>query len=163
MDVYGKIFKRYLDNNLDVMYREYNPDSPDGKYYLLIEEALKNKEQQVIINSEIMLDIVYSVVEDGGIILEIKMSDNTDQEVIDNIKRILQKMQKNSLYYTDLKELLEWANTTDSINISLLDLYYKDVRYQLNVEGLFWNIKNNNDLQEFFHGIIKKSVERVIL
>lgn len=163
LDTYGKIFKRYLDNSLDIIYREYCPDHPDGKYYMLIEKALKNNEQQVIINSEIMLGIVYNVVKNEGIILDITMSDNIDDEINSGIKVILNKMRDNSFYYSDLKDLLKWADSEGSINITLLDLYYKEFRYQVNVEGLFWSVSSNGNIKVFFEEILKESIEKVIL
>lgn len=155
--MYGKLFKRYLDDKLDIIFNEYIPDKQ--KYYRLIEEALKRGEKQVIINSEIMIAIIFDVIEVSGIILDIEMSDNTDKEIKDNVKNILSKMRTNIIEFVKLKEILEWSNSKDSIDITSIDIYYNNDRYIIKSNGVFYCV---NDEKKNLNGILDKLLKKIV-
>lgn len=159
--MYGKLFKRYLDDKLDIIFNEYIPDKQ--KYYRLIEEALERGEKQVIINSEIMIAIIFEVIKSSGIILSVEMSDNTDKEVMVNVKKILSGMRENSIEFVKLKEILEWSNSKDSIDITSIDIYYDDNRYIIKSNGIFYCINDEMNLKGIFYKLLKKIVETSIL
>ena len=160
--MYGKLFKRYLDDELDIIFNEYIPD--EQKYYRLIEEALKRGEKQVIINSEIMIAIIFDVIGLSGIILDIEMSDNTDKVIKDNVKKILSKMRTNNIEFVKLKEILEWSNSKDSIDIMSIDIYYDNDRYTIKSNGVFYCVNDEKkNLNHILDKLLKKIVEKLIL
>ncbi|GEL76579.1 hypothetical protein [Tenuibacillus multivorans] len=161
MDIYGKVFKKYVNNKLEVFYKHYKPDIE--LYHELIENSLKLGERQIIINSEIMLEIMYRAVEQDNIIMGIKMSENTDNEITSSISNVIKNIKTNKLEFIKLKELLNWSNTNDSIDISSVDIYFGEKLYTITVEGIFYCNHSECDFSDIFNSLIKESIEKKIL
>lgn len=161
MEIYGKVFKKYFENDLHILYNEYLPDKQ--KYYRLIEESLDRGERQVIINSEIMIQIMYEVIKDNGVVLDIKMSASTDKIIKENVRDILWKIRENNIEFVKLKELLEWSNSKDSIDIMSIDIYYQDIRYTITSHGIFYSTNNQVDLINVFNDLLKNNIKNLIV
>lgn len=134
MNEYGKIFRRKQDNNFSL--RSYNPDKE--KYFELIQTAKEDNYTQLIINSELMINLMYTALNFDGIILNVSMSDTTDQDIKDNIRFILQKIRQNNLYFSKLKEELEWAIDCGSLDIESVDLYYENNKSTIKSNGIIY-------------------------
>lgn len=151
MDTYGKIFRDIRSN--DMVLRPYNPD--EEKYYELIKAAKSDGLKQVIINSEIMTSILYNTVENGGLVLKVNMSENTDQDVKDNVQSIIKKLRHDKLIFSKLKDELEWAEDSNSIDIISIEIFSDGKRYQILSNG----IVVGSDLGKLFENNIKAVLE----
>lgn len=153
MDKYSKLFKKNQDNEIKFFLRPYNPDNE--KYFEVIKKARSEGLKQVIVNSKIMTDILYSILEFGGIILKINMSDNTDQDIKDNIKSIIPKLKNDRLLFAKLREQLEWAAESGSIDINSIEIYIYNKKYQIYSNGIICG----DDLNRLFENNIKRVLE----
>lgn len=157
MENYAKIFRKYKDNsNLDISLDEYNPD--DKKYKDLIIEKKKNNFKQVIINSELMVDIIKETLSKEGIIQNIDFTENTDYEINEDVKKLLWKLRDNKIYFDDLKILLSWVIDKNSIDIKELCIYYKNNQYSIYSNGII----KGSDIKEVFKIIVEPAVRRYL-
>ncbi|MEH6930091.1 hypothetical protein, partial [Priestia megaterium] len=90
MNSYGKLFRGHSSTNNQLFLRSYDPVKE--KYFEVIKEARNEGLKQVIINSEIMTDILYATLNLDGLILKVNMSDNTDDDIKENVKAIIRKL-----------------------------------------------------------------------
>lgn len=146
MEQYGKIFRRKNNKNFDL--RSYNPN--EEKYFEVIKTARKEGYFQLIMNSELMISLMYSTLEKNGLVLKISMSDNTDQDTKDNIQFILKKLRKDNLLFIKLKEELEWAVDSGSIDIQSVDILYRNERFTVLSNGIIIGV----DIKSFFDNLI---------
>jgi len=150
MNSYGKLFRGHSKINL----RSYNPEIE--RYFQVIKEARSEGLKQVIINSEIMTDILYATLQSDGMILKVNMSDNTDNDVKDNVKAIISKLKSDKLIFVKLKEELEWASDSGSIDINSIDVYFSNKRYEIYSNGII----HGDDLDLIFSEILKPVLEK---
>lgn len=150
MNSYGKLFRGRNKINL----RSYNPEKE--RYFQVIKEARSEGLKQVIINSEIMTDILYATLQSDGVILKVNMSDNTDNDVKDNIKAIISKLKSDKLIFVKLKEELEWVADSGSIDINSIDVYFSNKRYEIYSNGII----HGDDLDLLFSKIMKPVLEK---
>ncbi|MGJ9386103.1 hypothetical protein [Salipaludibacillus sp. CF4.18] len=150
MNSYGKLFKGRNKINL----RSYDPEIE--RYFQVIKEARSDGLKQVIINSEIMTDILYATLQLDGVILKVNMSDNTDNDVKDNVKAIISKLKSDKLIFVKLKEELEWAADSGSIDINSIDIYFLNKRYQIYSNGII----HGDNLDLIFREIMKPVLEK---
>ncbi|UAT31985.1 hypothetical protein K7T73_07130 [Bacillus badius] len=153
MSEYGKLFKKNTGVKTHLCLRSYNPEK--DKYFEVIKSARKEGLKQVIVNSEIMTNILYSTLKSGGIILKINLSDSTDQDIKDNIKAIIPKLKSDLLLFVKLKEELEWAMDSGSIDIHSIDIYILNRKYTIYSNGIIYGEK----LEELFENTIKPVLE----
>lgn len=154
MNSYGKLFKGRNDvNDPQLFIRSYDPEKE--RYFQVIKEAQNEGLKQVIINSEIMTDILYSTLQLDGLILKVNMSDNTDDDVKENIKAIISRLKSNKLMFVKLKEELEWASDSGSIDINRIDVYFSNQRYEIYSNGVI----HGDDLDSIFNKIMKPVLE----
>lgn len=151
MDLYGKVFRDIKTN--DIVLRPYNPDKE--KYYELIKAAKNEGLKQVIINSEIMTSILYNTIEQDGIVLKVNMTENTDQDVKDNVQLIIKKLRYDKLVFSKLKDELEWAEDSNSIDITSIEIYLHNKKYQIFSNG----IVAGSDINKLFVNNIKAVLE----
>lgn len=153
LENYIKLFKKYQNDKFSFVFRTYNPD--EEKYFEVIKTARSEGLNQVIINSEIMTDILYSTLEHDGLILKINMTDNTDRDINDNICSIIPKLKKDRLLFLKLKEQLEWAAESNSIDIKSVEVYVFEKKYEVYSNGIIIG----NDFDGPFKNLIKDVVE----
>lgn len=157
MSEYAKVFRKYNgDSTLEISMDTYNPD--EKKYKDLIIEKKHNGFKQVIINSEIMIEIIKESLIKNGLVQVISFTDNTDEEIIDDVNNLLWKMRENKVYFEDLKRLLSWALDKDSIDIKETSIAFKKKQYTIHSNGLI--IGENN--KEFFVEIIEPAIRRYL-
>lgn len=154
MNSYGKLFRRQTDKNIQLSLRSYNPEKE--RYFQVIKEARNEGLKQVIINSEIMTDILYTTLDIGGLILKVNMSDSTDEDIKDNVKAIISKLKSDKLLFLKLKEELEWAADSGSIDINSIDIYFLNQRYEIYSNGII----HGDDLAGIFENIMKPVLEK---
>lgn len=144
MNEYGKIFRQKKNNKFSL--RSYNPDKE--KYFELIQKAKKDSYTQLIINSELMIDLMYKILNLSGVVLKISMSETTDQNIKDNVKFILQKLRQDNLYFSKLKEELEWAIDSGSLDIESIDAYYKKNKITIKSNGIIYGKDKSTTFEE---------------
>lgn len=149
MNSYGKLFR----GNDSINIRSYDPEK--DRYFEVIKEARNEGMKQVIINSEIMTDILYATLKLDGIILKVNLSDNTDKDIKDNVKAILSKLKSDKLFFVKLKEELEWAADSGSIDINSIDVFFQKKRYEIYSNGII----HGDDLDLLFEKIMKPVLE----
>lgn len=154
MNNYGKVFRDVNDNC--VVFQSYNPDKE--KYYDLIRIARDKGLKQVIINSELMTNILFITIQSNGVILKINMTNTTDQDIKDNVKSIISKLRNDHLLFTKLKDELEWAEDSNSIDISSIEVFYNNKKYQIYSNGII----TGDNLDLLFKNIIKSVMEEYL-
>ncbi|AQY41151.1 hypothetical protein P4V72_00095 [Bacillus thuringiensis] len=148
MNHYGKLFINNSNSQSSISLETYNPDKE--KYFEIIKRARGKGLRQVIINSELMLEILYQVLENNGVILKVNLSDSTDDEIKDNINSILPKIRQDKELYVKLREELEWAVDSGSIDIFNIEVYVFKTRYQIFSNGII----NSSKMDEMFEKVI---------
>ncbi|PFZ73688.1 hypothetical protein COL72_08425 [Bacillus toyonensis] len=148
MNHYGKLFINNSNSQSNISLETYNPDKE--KYFEVIKKAREKGLKQVIINSELMLEILYQILENNGVILKVNLSDSTDDEIKDNINSILPKIRENKQLYLKLREELEWAVDSGSIDVNNIEVYVFKTRYQIFSNGII----NSSKMDEMFEKII---------
>ncbi|MFK4353831.1 hypothetical protein [Bacillus sp. RC92] len=154
MNSYGKLFRKQGDKSIQLSLRSYNPEKE--RYFQVIKEARSEGLKQVIINSEIMTNILYTTLELDGVILKVNLSDNTDDDIKENVKVIISKLRSDKLIFFKLKEELEWAADSGSIDINSIEIYFSNKRYQIYSNGII----NGDNLEAAFDKIIKPVLEK---
>lgn len=154
MNSYGKLFRSHNSTNNHLFLRSYDPVKE--KYFEVIKEARNEGLKQVIINSEIMTDILYATLNLGGLILKVNMSDNTDDDIKENVKSIIRKLKSDKLIFVKLKEELEWAADSGSIDINSIDVYFSNKMYEIHSNGII----HGDDLDSIFDKIMKPVLEK---
>lgn len=149
MEQYGKVFKKSVDNKINLFLNPYAPDKE--KYFEIIKVAKSKGLKQVIINSELMTKILFYALESNGVILKINLSDSTDQEIIDNINSIVPKIRTNPLLFSKLKDELDWAIDSGSIDITSIQIFILNQAFQIYSNG----IVSGPDISELFNQIMK--------
>ncbi|WP_427127940.1 hypothetical protein ACQCPQ_31065 (plasmid) [Priestia megaterium] len=154
MNSYGKLFRGHSEKNNQLLLRSYDPVKE--KYFEVIKEARNEGLKQVIINSEIMTDILYATLNSDGLILKVNMSDNTDDDIKENVKAIIRKLKSDKLIFVKLKEELEWAADSGSIDINSIDIYISNKKYEIHSNGII----HGDDLDSIFDKIMKPVLEK---
>ncbi|KMY49257.1 hypothetical protein [Peribacillus loiseleuriae] len=156
MDEYGKIFRKYSNDKLNICMESYNPDVE--KYHEVILRMKAKSYKQVIINSELMIEILNAVIMNEGYILGINFTDNTDENLKIDVKNFVLKIRKDRLQFINLKELLKWALDNNSIDIFNIELYYNKIHYTVYSNGLIMG----NKLNLIFEDIIEKVLDNYL-
>ncbi len=156
MDEYGKIFRKYSNDKLNICTESYNPDVE--KYHEVILRMKAKGYKQVIINSELMIEILNAIIMNEGYILGINFTDNTDENLKIDVKNLVLKIRKDRLQFINLKELLKWALDNNSIDIFNIELYYNKNPYTVYSNGLIMG----NKLNLIFKGILEKVLDNYL-
>lgn len=154
MNHYGKLFINNSNSQSSISLETYNPDKE--KYFEIIKRARGKGLRQVIINSELMLEILYQVLENNGVILKVNLSDSTDDEIKDNISSILPKIRHDKELYAKLREELEWAVDSGSIDIFHIEVYVFKTRYQIFSNGIINSSKKDEMFEKVILPVLRK-------
>jgi len=150
MEVYGKVFRKYSNGELNIINKSYNPDTE--KYHEVILEMKSSGYKQVIINSELMLKLLNEIILNEGFILQIKFTDNTDENLIIDVNNLIGKIRYDRIQFIKLKEVLNWALDNNSIDIFNVELLYKQKKYTVYSNGLILG----EEINVLFEEILKK-------
>ncbi|MFD9275322.1 hypothetical protein NX819_14720 [Bacillus subtilis] len=153
MDNYGKVFKKQFDDKLEFQLRSYDPDKE--KYFDIVKNARTEGFKQVIINSKIMSELLFAILNSNGYLLKINMTDNTDQDIIENLKSIIPKLRHKPLLVIKLKEELDLITESGSIDISSIEIFINNKMYEIKSNGIIIGL----ELDYFFNEIIKPVLE----
>lgn len=148
---YAKVFKKVnMDSHTTLYLLPY--DVENQMYSDLLHQAKNEGLSQVIINSEIMLDFLSYTIENGGIILKIKLNEYADEELESDIMGIVRNIRNGKGSFEELKENLSWALDGESIDIT-------SITVALNLEDTFissWEVFSNGiiigeNIEKFFY------------
>jgi len=157
MEVYGKVFRKYSQDKLDISMKSYNPDIE--KYHEVILKMKNEGYKQVIINSELMIKVLSEIILNEGFILQVNFTDNTDENLIIDVKNLVAKIRHDRLQFIKLKDVLNWALDNNSIDIFNVELYYKKSKYTVYSNGLV----EGNEIDIVFDEILEKVLLEYLL
>lgn len=142
MEVYGKIFRKYSGDEVHFNLNIYNPD--EKKYHEVICEMKKLGFKQLIINSELMIEIMSQVIQSDGFILGIHFTESIDEYLTMKVKDLILKIRHKPMTFIELKELLDWTVDNNSIDIARIELLYKNSKFEIYPNGQLIGGENIN-------------------
>lgn len=142
MEKYGKTFRKFGKNGLEFYLNVYNPN--EKKYHEVIFDMKKLGYKQLIINSELMIEIMSEVIQKSGFILGIHFTESTDEYISEKVKRLILEIRHNPLSFIKLKELLDWTIDNNSIDISRIELLFNKNKIEIYSNGQI--VGNNIDI-----------------
>lgn len=145
MEEYGKVFREISSPKKSYTLCTYRPE--EESYFEVVKRARESGKRQVVLNSEIMTELMLSIINNGGIVRKINLSDSTDQDVIDNITSIINKMKSDPLMFVKLKDELEWVYDSGSIDINSVTIYFNNAQFTVYSNGIVFG-QNPLDLFE---------------
>lgn len=155
---YAKVFKKFnIDSHITLHLLPY--DVENQKYLDLLDEAKSNGLSQVVINSEIMLDLLSYTVENDGLILKIKLNNYADEELEDEITYLVRRVREEKNLFGDLKESLSWI-----LDSELIDITSITIAFSLDDMSIYsWEIFSNGiiigeNIGEFFNKHLYKVI-----
>ncbi|WP_068983849.1 hypothetical protein [Lysinibacillus xylanilyticus] len=146
MEAYGKIFRKYSAEEIDFNLNIYKPD--EKKYHEVICEMKKRGFKQLIINSELMIEIMSQVIQNNGFILGIHFTESIDEYLTGKVKDLILKIRHKPMSFIELKELLDWTVDNNSIDISRIELLYKNSKFEIYSNGQIIGGENINVIFE---------------
>lgn len=136
-----KYFKIFQDKNNEIKAIEYS-EKDQRNYFNFVKTQHEKGLRQVIITSEIMLEILKKCFIDYNFELVRVYFVEEDGELDSEIKRILNKIEKNRAYFVKLLEKLKCIANNSSIDIESIELksiekiYNKYVSFSIRVNGI---------------------------
>lgn len=121
MDKYGKILKKNTNGKfgLDILY--FDNLNFGGNFTKTMKEKYNDGYNQVIINSEIMVELIEKALFDKWTLLNVNISDpSVDAETLNEIHEIVTSIKTDKLNFLNLKSYLDWALDEGSIFIDSL-------------------------------------------
>lgn len=130
--VHGKLFQNISTKKVQSL--RYNPSD---NYYELICKAKQLGLRQAIITSDIMLQISEKLLVryDYKIVCISFMVD--DSELQSEIDALLKAQEKSKIYWTLLKQRLQYFSENDSIDIKRIEFSSTDGLFSVQVNGIF--------------------------
>lgn len=143
-NICGKVFQNIQTKNIECFVY-----APQQNYYHVVQNALKNGYQQSIFTSSVMIALIEEfLLKYNSIVTEIEFSVD-DEEVNQEIKKIIEKMKDNGAYWARLKDKLSCLSQYDSIDITKVSIQSKQENgFLLNLQenGIFDVSENAYDL-----------------
>ena len=137
---YAKIFKKISENGIEIVKFDYSPSQDE--YYSFIKKHFDDGFRQVIITSEIMIEIA----KDYFLYRSFKISNIEfmieDRHLADEIRIILDKLSTDRAYLAQLTDRLRFLIEESSIDIKKIELKGKTetntaVSLGIQVNGVF--------------------------
>ena len=156
MDKYGKILKKKTDSYSLTLCSLNKLDN----YRNIMKEQYDSGYTQVIVNTDLMLKIIESMLKKNWVLLRVEIDDpSVDEETLQEITILVDKIKENVLNFNRLKEYLEWALDDgsifiDKIKISIIEGVQK-INCEINSNGLMYGNNNNFVFDNFIKGIIE--------
>lgn len=140
----GKVFQNIQTRNIECFVYD-----PQQDYYYVVQNALKSGYQQSIFTFSVMIALIEEfLLKYNSIVTEIEFSVD-DEEVNQEIKKIIGKMKYNGAYWARLKDKLSFLSQYDSIDITKVSIQSKQENgFLLNLQenGIFDVSENAYDL-----------------
>ena len=148
---YEKV-KLFWKTYLDVRHIECIPYDDTVEYYTFLRDCRSKGYKQVVITSEIMIEIIrQECLKNGHIVSKIEFVED-DLDLSEEIDWILSKMVKNSGYLTELIDKLKFLAEKSSIDIKRI--YIKSQYTESGTADYF--IQTNGII-----GVNKESIEKI--
>jgi hypothetical protein len=152
MNKYGKILKKNTNGKFELSILYFDNLNFGGNFTKIMKEKYNDGYNQVIINSEIMIDLIEKALFDKWTLLNVNISDpSVDAETLNEIHGIVTSIKADKLNFLNLKSYLDWALDEGSIFIDSLK-FAKEIgnTYQVcevhSVGGNFWTGKRGDVL-----------------
>ena len=119
-NICGKVFQNIQTRNIECFVYD-----PQQNYYHVVQNASKNGYQQSIFTSSVMIALIEEfLLKYNSIVTEIEFSVD-DEEVNQEIKKIIGKMKYNGAYWAILKDKLSFLSEYNSIDITKVSIKSK--------------------------------------
>lgn len=157
----SRIFKFKNGNQLDYALFEVDLNDIDS-FRNDLGEKRKLGYSLVIINADLMSSIMSNVLQSGGVIHEIKVSDPTvDEELTEEIRMFVEGIRKNPSHYEMYLDEIRWLLNVDSIFIDELNFTVKSeenkfISSKLFVNGILSGEANDYIFNKFILSTLKE-------
>ena len=119
-NICGKVFQNIQTSDIECFLYD-----PQQNYYSVVQSALESGYQQSILTSSVMIALIEEfLLKYGSIVTEIEFSVE-DEEVNQEIKKIIEKMNDNGAYWAILKDKLSFLSEYNSIDINKVSIQSK--------------------------------------
>ena len=143
-NICGKVFQNIQTRNIECFLYD-----PQQNYYDVVQNALKSGYQQSIFTPSVMIALIEEfLLKYDSIINEIEFSVE-DEELNQEVKKIIGKMKDNGAYWGLLKDKLSFLSQYDSIDITKVSIKSKHGNgflLSLQANGIFNVTENAYDL-----------------
>lgn len=143
-NICGKVFQNIQTGDIECFLYD-----PQQDYYYVVQHALQSGYQQSIFTPSVMIALIEEfLLKYDSIVTEIEFSVE-DEEVNQEIKKIIGKMKDNGTYWAILKDKLFFLSNYDSIDIQKVNIKSKHGNgFLLNLQanGIFDVTANAYDL-----------------
>ena len=143
-NICGKVFQNIQTRDIECFLYD-----PQQKYYYVVQNASKNGYQQSIFTSSVMIALIEEfLLKYNSIVTEIEFLVE-DEELNQEIKKIIGQMKDNGAYWEILKDKLSFLSKYDSIDIKKVSIKSKQGNgflLSLQVNGIFDVTENAYDL-----------------
>lgn len=139
-NICGKVFQNIQTRDIECFLYD-----PQQNYYYMVQNASKRGYQQSIFTSSVMIALIEEfLLKYNSIVTEIEFLVE-DEELNQEIKKIIGKMKDNGAYWEILKDKLSFLSKCDSIDIKKVSVKSKQGNgflLSLQVNGIF-NVTEN--------------------
>ena len=143
-NICGKVFQNIQTRDIECFLYD-----PQQNYYYVVQNASKNVYQQSIFTSSVMIALIEEfLLKYNSIVTEIEFLVE-DEELNQEIKKIIGQMKDNGAYWEILKDKLSFLSKYDSIDIKKVSIKSKQGNgflLSLQVNGIFDVTENAYDL-----------------
>lgn len=149
-----KLFRRSLEKQTEIESVEYDPKLQN--YREMINGMRDNNYKQVIINSELMINIMENVFLSGGILQKIKLDEGSDEVFHQEIEDLLRKVRNDKKNFVLLKNELSWAEEYDSIDINSMLIFYNGFQSEVKSNGVVIGENPSDIINEVIAPLLKR-------
>lgn len=143
-NICGKVFQNIQTRDIECFLYD-----PQQNYYYVVQNASKSGYQQSIFTSSVMIALIEEfLLKYNSIVTEIEFLVD-DEELNQEIKKIIGQMKDNGAYWEILKDKLSFLSKYDSIDIKKVSIKSKQGNgflLSLQVNGIFDVTENAYDL-----------------
>jgi hypothetical protein len=143
-NICGKVFQNIQTRDIECFLYD-----PQQNYYYVVQNASKSGYQQSIFTSSVMIALIEEfLLKYNSIVTEIEFLVE-DEELNQEIKKIIGQMKDNGAYWEILKDKLSFLSKYDSIDIKKVSIKSKQGNgflLSLQVNGIFDVTENAYDL-----------------
>lgn len=152
-NICGKVFQNIQTKDIECLLYD-----PQQNYYDVVQNASKSGYQQSIFTSSVMIALIEEfLLKHDSIVTEIEFSVE-DEEVNQEIKKIIEQMEDNGAYWGILKDKLSVLSEYDSIDIEKVRIKSKQEN------GFFLSLQANGifDVTEDAYDLVATEICNVV-